>query len=165
MYWAPSLPVPANAYHPICSFNGVTPHFGTQTHAMHLLLSCAAAMAMFWGGVPTAVWLALAIGLVVLRRSKVVDAFSYVPFVLALFAIGMPVMWGILQIPTGIGAKYFNVGILLLALVAVWLLSRAVDLMAPAPRRALCLVMFAAYVGVLALLQPVDFDFCPAWAP
>jgi len=165
MFWAPYHPIVAGAYQPAVAFNGAISHFAANSLLGHLLLSCGGAMAMFWAATPTAIWIALAVGLGITmfggRRARM----DPTPEIIVCGAMAMPVLWGIFQLPTGIGGKYFNMGILLLSVGTLWIMVRGMSIFDSARLRLVPIGLLGLYLAEIVLFLPLDFDFRPAYLP
>lgn len=163
MLWAPYHPIAAGAYHPTVAFNGVIPHFEATSVFEHLLRSCGGAMAMFWAATPTAIWIVLLIGLGITIFSDPGAPRDSTPEIIVCGAMAMPVLWGIFQLPSGIGGKYFNIGILLLSIGAVWIMLRGMSVFNSGRARVVSIGAIGLYLAEIALFLPLGFDFRPAY--
>jgi len=164
MYWAPFHAVPSGGYQPGGGFNGATTHFASASVVLHLVASCAAAIAMFWAATPTAIWIALLVGLglSLYRRSH---GFDPTPQIMVCAALALPLAWGVFQLPTGIGGKYFNIGILMLSIAAVWIFLRGMSAFGTHVRAGAAATVLGLFVLEVALFLPLCFDFRPFYAP
>ncbi|SIR41181.1 hypothetical protein [Bosea sp. TND4EK4] len=171
-YWAPYHPsrLPSSAL--VQAFGETTLHFDSSTAIGHALAAAAHALAVLVVAIPTALWLVLALAIVVAcfaTRKKALPGARPEPFVnwsvtfLIVISVALPVAIAMVGIP--FAHRYFNVWLLLLASSIIVLGVRGF-LRAEWPHAAQlgvgCIVLAGLVVG-LAPFRPLFAAYRPFW--
>ena len=144
-------------------FNDTTLHYGAHSFAEHVLKSVGFAYAVLVNGLPAGLWL-LALVAFIRTGTKTSPVTNHSPaaHVLILFALSLPLAFGLLQIP--VGNRYLNIGFMLLTICFCLLAARELSARKWYVRAAGIGVICIVIVAEVYPFRPLYLAFRPFWS-
>jgi len=162
-FWHPFAPIASGDYFPGGIMNGATLHYGAHAFSEHLLKSVGFAYAVLVNGLPSGLWLLALFGLIRSNEAESSENNPEIPaYVLIIFALLLPLAFGLLQIP--VGNKYLNISFLLLMISFCLLAAPKLSECKLSVRAAVIGIIYIAILAEVYPFKPLYLAFRPFWS-